>query len=304
MKKILYISFIFSLLIYSCSTEGGFDGNPLDPADDATLSDIANLRVEPRVGAAVLKWDVPADSSFTYVEIRYNRNGTEVIEKASRYTDSLLVEGLIEKEPTSFGVTVVIDNDTEKIYGGRIITDPVVSIRRQPEITYFPDELTQIEVTADMLDTFTQEQTEGPKESLVDGNPSTFWHSAWSSGVAPLPHWIQVNFDEPQEIGVFKYYHRQGSAEGNRPTHWEVQTSEDGENWSTAWSNSNALSTSESEEHTVSLGKNVDSQYYRFVITATPNNGSFTYLGEISFFKMRSDVVDKEKEAEKEYYSF
>lgn len=302
MKNIIYI-LILSLFVISCdSEEERLKGDPFDESLGA-LSEISGVQATPRIGAAVLKWDRPSDSSYTYVEVRYTKNDKEFVEQVSRHADSLLVEGLINKEPIKFEVSTIKENKSGKEVGKVFETGEVTSIKRESEITFFPDELEQIEVTADMLDTYTQEATEGPKENLVDGDPDTYWHSSWSDGVAPLPHWIQVSFDEPQEIGAFKYMHRQGSDEGNRPTKWELEISEDGENWDNVWVSDDSVSTAESEEHSLDFEKNYEAKYFKFLIVETPNNGDFTYLGEISFHKMDSRVVDKEKEAEEEYYS-
>lgn len=305
MKKLLYISFIISLLFVSCSTEGGFDGNALDPDPDV-LSDISNISVEPRIGGALIRWELPADSSFTYVEVRYDRNGKEIVKKVSRYTDSLLITGLINKEPTAFEIQTVNDPvSSEKTHGNLQKIDPVTPIKREPEITYFTDDLVQLDVTADMLDTFTQETSEGPKENLVDGDPSSYWHSAWSGNTAPLPHWIQINFDEPTELGAFKYYFRNPSSEGGRPNQWGLEISDDGESWTRVWESKPGLSVSEIEkEREIDFGENFEAQFFRIMILATEGDTTFAHLGEISFYTMRSDIIDKEKEAEEEYYNF
>ncbi len=43
---------------------------------------------------------------------------------------------------------------------------------------------------------------EGSLNSLLDGDPSTYWHSDWGSEVGPLVHYLQINADEPLE-GVY-----------------------------------------------------------------------------------------------------
>ena len=98
-----------------------------------------------------------------------------------------------------------------------------------------------IPLTNDMIETFTQEGSEGPKENLVDGNTATYWHSAWSSDVAPLPHHIQINFDNPTEIGGLNYTFRQPSGITDRPNHFDIQTSPDGETWTTVWTSKPGL---------------------------------------------------------------
>ncbi len=282
-------------LIYSCES------------DDISVSaptNISNVITEPRVGGAWLKWEIPADSNYTYIEVHYLKNGKEVVEKSSIYTDTLLIDGLINKEPTAFKLRTVNDLASAKAFSEYLETGEVTPIAREPKITFFPDDLTKLEVTADMLDTYTQETTEGPKENLVDGDPATYWHSAWSSNVAPLPHWIQVNFDEPQEMGAIKYWFRQNSSTAGRPQQWGLAVSEDGVNWTRVWESDPDLPiTDNTKEYALDFGQNYTSKYFR-VLILQDEAGTYANLGEISFYSMGSAVVDKEQEAEDEYYSF
>lgn len=141
-------------------------------------------------------------------------------------------------------------------------------------------------LTADMIETFTQEVEEGPKEGLVDDNYSTYWHSAWSDNVAPLPHYIQINFDAPTAIGGFQYWHRSPSGKGGRPNSFDVQTSDDGTTWATVWESEKNLPTDimPPKENNLSLLKNYTAKHFRIRILSTPNNTTFTYLSEIKVY--------------------
>lgn len=293
MKKLLYVLFA-CCLVYSCDS---------DDESIAAPSNVSNLSVQPRIGGAMLQWDLPADSSFTYVEVHYMKNEIEVVKKASKFTDTLLVDGLIHKEPLDFRVMTANETPGAKSSGEVKTTEEVTPIAREPEITFFANELTKLEVTNDMIDTYTQEASEGPKKNLLDDDKNTYWHSAWSSNTAPLPHWIQINFDSPQKLGAIKYWLRQGANDSGHPTQFGLEVSDDGENWERVWESKNDLSINDSEEHTLDFDINYESQYFRVMILKD-GSGNFTYLGEISFYSMKSDIVDKEKEAEEEYYNF
>ncbi|SKB70709.1 Anaphase-promoting complex (APC), subunit 10 [Salegentibacter holothuriorum] len=294
MKKLLYIA-LLSLFVISCDKD---DENLPAP------SNVMNVSAEPRIGGALVKWEIPSDSAFTYLEVRYLKNGKEVLERVSKYTDTLLVEGLINAEEFSFEVQAVNETPNAKTEGEVLTTGKVRPIRRSAEITFFPNQLNSVDVEASMLDTFTQEQSEGPKENLVDGDPSTYWHSAWSSGVAPLPHWIQINFDEPKNLGAIKYWFRQSANTSGRPQQWGLEVSEDAETWERVWESRDNLPISDnSSEHELTFDKNYESQYFRVMILKN-GSGTFAHLGEISFYNMDSNIVDKEEEAEEEYYNF
>lgn len=295
MKRIIYL-FIISILL-SCSTEENGVSQP---------SNITNVSAESRVGGALVKWDIPADTNFTYIEIVYKKNEKEVIEKASKYTDTLLVKGLINAEEFSFSLRSVNETPDGIAKGDILTTESVRPIRREAEITYYPDRLEEIPTDSEnVIETFTQESSEGAKENLVDGDINTYWHSAWSSGVQPLPHWITMDFGEPVELGAFSYWFRQNNGDvAGRPSKWAIEVSDNGENWERIWeSQSNLPVQNGSTENLLNLNRNYESQFFKFLILE--NGGkTYTHLGEIKFFKMESSIVDKEEEAEEEYYNF
>lgn len=145
-------------------------------------------------------------------------------------------------------------------------------------------------LTPDMLYTFTQEVYEGHKENLVDGNTGTFWHSAWSGAegaeVHPLPHFIQITFGEPKGIGGIQYWHRSPSGTAGRPTSFDLQTSTDGETWTTVWESEKNLPIDimPPAANTLSLDQNYTSRYFRIRILTNPGGTTFTYLSELKVY--------------------
>lgn len=141
-------------------------------------------------------------------------------------------------------------------------------------------------LTPEMLITYTQETSEGPKENLIDGNTETYWHTAWSEGVAPLPHWIQINFPEPKGIGGFQYWFRSPSGTSGRPNSFDLQTSADGVSWTTVWESAKGLPVTvmPPAANTLSLDKNYTSKYFRIRILSTPDNTTFTHLSEFKVY--------------------
>ncbi|KAI0465821.1 hypothetical protein F4859DRAFT_507819 [Xylaria cf. heliscus] len=66
----------------------------------------------------------------------------------------------------------------------------------------------------------------------IDGNSSTFWHTAYSPTIAPLPHYIQLDMKKSYVINGVSYQPRQdGSSNGNIGQH-TVTLSNDGTTWS------------------------------------------------------------------------
>jgi hypothetical protein len=202
---------------------------------------------------------------------KYTHNGIE----ANEWQFQATITNLIPK--TAYKVRAYVANEAGVAYG------ETKSFTTKAGKTFHT-------LTPDMLFTFTQEIWEGPKESLVDNNYTTFWHSAWSNDpgaeVHPLPHFIQITFSEPKGIGGIQYWHRSPSGSGGRPNKFDIQTSTNGTDWSTVWTSANSLPTNilPPNANTLGFDKNYTSKYFRIRILATPNMTTFTYLSELKVF--------------------
>ena len=94
--------------------------------------------------------------------------------------------------------------------------------------TYNYPEVTAIPVTV----VFASSQENGNEASkMVDGDPSTIWHTMYSVTVASYPHWIDFDAAEETMIKGFKYLPRQDGDNGNIKA-YRIQISNDGKNWS------------------------------------------------------------------------
>ena len=73
------------------------------------------------------------------------------------------------------------------------------------------------------------EPNEGSLNNLLDADPGTFWHSAWSSGSRPMgTHFIDVTFDEPIEGTVYAWIQRRGTnSNDDNPILWNIYGSND-----------------------------------------------------------------------------
>lgn len=68
--------------------------------------------------------------------------------------------------------------------------------------------------------------------NLVDGDPSTIWHTMYSITVPKFPHWVDFDCGETKTLKGFTYLPRQdGGANGNIRG-YKVQVSADGKTWS------------------------------------------------------------------------
>lgn len=68
--------------------------------------------------------------------------------------------------------------------------------------------------------------------SLIDNDPSTYWHSAWASNVGNATHhYVQVSFTEAISGDMILFIQRRAGAANDHPTKFAITGSVDGENW-------------------------------------------------------------------------
>jgi hypothetical protein len=287
MKKIAYLilcSFVV-LMLSNCKK----DKLP-------SPNSVTSIRTIPRVGGAVVKWVIPADTNMRYIQVRYMKNGRVIKTNASTFSDSCLITGLLNKFDYTFEVQAF---NKDNVGGAILAAGPVKPIRRTIDTTYTYAELP---LTAAMLDTYTQETTEGPKTNLIDGNINTYWHSAWSGTTAPLPHWIQITFATKVLFGGFQYWMRQGGAATDRPNSWDVQSSSDGVTYTTVWTSLTGLAVDPSTAMFQQLvTKPFSSMYVKVRILTNPGNKTYTNLGEFKALGATPVTVDRETQAEANY---
>lgn len=262
-------------------------------------TDITNITATPVVGGVVIKWDLPADGNVDYVQISFQKKDSTIKRVIGKEGDSILIDGLLNKIEYTFNVQSY-NYGRFATRGGTIVATPAVRPERRGinSITEFE----KLTVTPDMIETFTQETTEGPKENLLDGDRKTYWHTAWSSNVAPLPHWVSITFPEETEMSLVKYYFRNNTTVSGRPGQLGLETSADGATWDRVWESADlATGGANDVEYSVEFDKTYKSRFFKVMILKTPNGATYVALGDISFWKKNIITVDLEEKAEQEY---
>lgn len=97
MKRIFYLlCIIIPVCIYGCKEEGR-----IDQIDDSVPAPgpVTILGVTGKPGGATIKYKIPNDDNLLGVKIVYTRNGEICESKASRYVDTLVVEGFGNTDP-------------------------------------------------------------------------------------------------------------------------------------------------------------------------------------------------------------
>lgn len=83
----------------------------------------------------------------------------------------------------------------------------VLDVAKDLRNVYSPDTESPVITSTSQFHSLWTEVKEGSLDNLLDNNPNTFWHSAWSSGKATGPHQasLDVIVDEPL-IGTYQLY--------------------------------------------------------------------------------------------------
>jgi len=142
---------------------------------------------------------------------------------------------------------------------------------------------TEIPLREDMLSSNAQEVKEGPIANLLDGDPGSFFHSAWSFSIDET-HYIQVVLDEPIDGCIFWYQNRNSG--NGKPTDVSIMVSLDGEEWKelahiTSGLPTGSSSTYESDYYT----SETPFSYFRFVVNKT-NEGEAPIYFNMAEFRM------------------
>ncbi|WP_106832150.1 DUF4998 domain-containing protein [Parabacteroides pacaensis] len=53
----------------------------------------------------------------------------------------------------------------------------------------------------------------GGMNTLIDDDLSTYWHSQWDGGNAPLPHWAIIDMQSPKKMAKVELYRRPGNTD-------------------------------------------------------------------------------------------
>ncbi|UII19622.1 BT_3987 domain-containing protein [Fulvivirga ligni] len=131
----------------------------------------------------------------------------------------------------------------------------------------------------------TEEPAEGANGGLVsstiDGNENTFWHSKWSGGEAPPPHWFILDMAEIYTLHGLSILTRQSDNSG-KPKEIVVEISEDGDTWTEGGSYT-LENTSDLQRVFFTTGFNKPARYFKVTVNSSYNAG-YTHMAEIYAF--------------------
>ena len=105
------------------------------------------------------------------------------------------------------------------------------------------------------------EPDEGDASYLVDGDPSTIWHTMYSITLAKYPHWVDFDAGKQKVIKGFTYLARQDGSLNGCIKDYEIYVSNDNKNWGEPVAKGSFEKTAKLQK--VMFGKPVKARYVR-----------------------------------------
>ena len=134
-------------------------------------------------------------------------------------------------------------------------------------------------IPLDVIYASSEEVGYGDAKNLVDGNPSTIWHTMYSVTVAKYPHWVDFDAAEEKTIKGFIYVPRTNSWNGLIKD-YTIHVSQDGKNWGEPVKKGTFVRKREPQR--VMLDTPVKARYIRFTGLSSHNGQDFAGGSEFS----------------------
>ncbi|WP_286590684.1 glycoside hydrolase family 2 TIM barrel-domain containing protein [Sphingobacterium sp. N143] len=123
-----------------------------------------------------------------------------------------------------------------------------------------------------------QETGEGDAGNLLDGDPTSIWHTMYSVTVAQYPHWVDFDAGSVKTIQGFTFLPRQDGANGDIKD-YKIQVSPDGKNWTDVMSGSFERN---KKLKTVRFEKACQGRYIRFTALNSQRGDDFASAAEFA----------------------
>lgn len=209
----IYSGLALALLFNSCKKDD------LGPA--ASNLDASTIQVEELVGAIKLKWSIPDNANYKYIEVKYHHPKTkkEHLRLASIHADTIRIDGLLR----SYGdIEYRLTPVTAK--GARGTTHKVsATCLALPAVKkVVPNSATQITLDASTMWTDSNQDGDGGGlPAIIDGQNNTYWHMKWNGG-SSFPHYLVTKFAEPISGAISFYWKGRDHNNKNNPKKIEV----------------------------------------------------------------------------------
>lgn len=140
------------------------------------------------------------------------------------------------------------------------------------------DQLTVADVSSQ--ETEGEPEPNGVADAAIDGDPNTYWHTAWLQHSPKPPHHITLQVKDVQSCSItgFEYTARGGAANG-RAKGYELYVSTDGVNWGDPVAKGEF--SNDSGPQAIHFDKAVDGTFVKLVETSTQAGNAFGGAAEL-----------------------
>ncbi|GMV37642.1 MAG: beta-galactosidase [Fimbriimonadales bacterium] len=128
-----------------------------------------------------------------------------------------------------------------------------------------------------------EEPGEGAAAHAVDGDPATYWHTAWTGSVPAHPHEITLDIGAEQPLVGFAYLPRQGGNPNGRIAEYEVYLSRDGRSWGSPVATGRFPNTDELQR--VFFSSPTAARFLRLRALSEVNGGRWTSVAELGVLR-------------------
>lgn len=120
----------------------------------------------------------------------------------------------------------------------------------------------------------------GGMNALIDNDLSTYWHSAYKNGNAPLPHWAVIDMQAPKDISRLEIYRRAGNTNAKTV---EIYVSDQPEADAAGWQKIGTGVFADGDATTVQIAESVDTTKGRYLKLLLPdsNRPPYTSIAEV-----------------------
>lgn len=121
----------------------------------------------------------------------------------------------------------------------------------------------------------------GYATAVIDGDPTTYWHSRWSSDAAEPPHYLTIDMGMSLAVKSFSFIQRQYGSRNIKNI--EIDVSNDGTNWQSLGSYP-LQQTYNMETQTITLPATVNFRYFKLTVQSTADvydGTQFAALAEV-----------------------
>lgn len=117
-------------------------------------------------------------------------------------------------------------------------------------------------------------------QNLLDGDPTTIWHTMYSITVPKYPHWIEFDCKTVKTLKGFTYMPRQDGGHNGDIKDYKIEISSDGKTWTSPIAEGTFENNSKTKR--VNFNKAYKARYVRFTAISSQNGADFASGAEFS----------------------